>query len=262
MKTDSLLAAVAPPGAPAATLPDERRSLVRAFWAAVALSLVLAFVPQGRMLLYPFALLSTWAHEMGHGLTALLTGGSFERLVIYPNLGGTAYNRVPQTLFGPVLVAAGGLVGPAVAGGLTIVFGARPRLAKGVLAVFAVLLLASLVVWVRNPFGMAAVAGLGLFFAGLACFGSQGVKLVVAQLTGIQLCLGSLSDFDYMFTRDFVRDGQVTISDTQAIAERLFLPYWFWGGIIALASLLILAAAFWFAWLRPAVKARAARAAA
>lgn len=243
-----------------AVLPDaERRRLATAFWVAVGLSLVLFLVPGGRLALYPFALLSTWAHEMGHGLTAMLVGGQFSHLVLLPDLGGTAYNRVPDTLLAPVMVASGGLVGPAVAGGLTIVFGARPRLARGLMYLFAGLLLVSLVVWVRNPFGMAAVLGLGLGYAALGRWGSEGVKLVAAQLTGIQLCLGSLSSFDYMFTRDFARDGGVQISDTQAIAERLLLPYWFWGGLIALASLLILAAAFWVAWVRPAARARAAR---
>jgi hypothetical protein len=260
MKTD-LLATASPPSGLLGTLARpagaERRTLVRAFWAAAALSLVLAWVPYGRLVLYPFALLSTWAHEMGHGLTALLAGGAFDHLVLYPDLGGTAFNRVPQGLFAPALVAAGGLVGPAVAGGLTIVFGARPRLSRVVLYVFAGLLLASLAVWVRNPFGMAAVLGLAVGFGALARYAGDGIKLTVAQLTGIQLCLGSVSDFDYMFTRDFLRDGQVQISDTQAIAQQLFLPYWFWGGLVALASLLILGTAFWFAWVRPALRARA-----
>ena len=116
---------------------------------------------------------------------------------------------------------------------------------------FAAALLVSLLFWVRNPFGMAAVALLAVGFAGVARYGSEGVKLVAAQLTGIQLCLGSLSDFDYMFTREFVRGGQVQYSDTQAIAQQLLLPYWFWGGVIAALSLLILWTAFWMAWLRP-----------
>lgn len=245
---------------PGSALPaTEQRRLAVTFWVAVALSLALFLIPGGRQVLYPFALLSTWAHEMGHGLTAMLVGGQFSHLVLLPDLGGTAYNRIPDTLFAPVLVAAGGLVGPAVAGGLTIVFGARPRLARGLMYLFAALLLGSLALWVRNPFGMAAVLGLGLAYAALGRWGSEGVKLVVAQFTGIQLCLGSLSSFDYMFTRDFVRGGAVQISDTQAIAERLLLPYWFWGGLIALTSLLILASAFWFAWVRPAARARAAR---
>ena len=47
------------------------------------------------------------------------------------------------------------------------------------------------------------------------------------------------------------------ISDTQAIAQQLLLPYWVWGALIAAASLLILAVSFWLAWVRPSSKARA-----
>jgi hypothetical protein len=240
------------PLTPADLAGAERRRLAMAFWVAAAAAVLLPQLPFGRLVLYPFSLLATWAHEMGHGLSALLVGGRFERLMLFPDLGGVAFSSRPDNVVAPVVISAGGLLGPAIAGGLTVVLGARPRLAPRVLGIFGVLLLLSLALWVRNPFGMAAVLLLGIGFLGLARYGSAGVKLVVAQLAGIQLCLGSLGDFDYMFTREFVRGGQVQISDTQAIAEQLLLPYWFWGALIATASLAILWAAFWLAWLRPA----------
>lgn len=241
---------VAPP-AETAPVPLERRTLARAFWVAIGATLVLYLVPYGRMALYPFSLLATWAHEMGHGLAALMVGGRFASLHLFPDLGGVAYTYRPDTLAAPVVIAAGGLLGPAVAGGLTVLFSSRPRLARTVLYLLAFVLLGSLVLWVRNPFGMAAVLGLGLGFGAVARYGGDRLKLLVGQFTGIQLGLGSLSSFDYMFTRDFVRAGQVQVSDTQAIAEQLLLPYWFWGGIIALLSLLILYGAFRLAWGRP-----------
>jgi hypothetical protein len=229
-----------------------RGHLAAAFWAAVFISVALSFVPSGRYALYPFALLSTWAHEMGHGVTALLVGGSFDHLELYSNLGGVAFSRgASGPLRGP-LVSAGGLLGPAVLGGLVVVLGARQATARRVLLVLALLLVVSLTLWVRNLFG---AAGVGLLAAGLgavALWTPEGVRLVVTQLCGIQLCLGSLSSFDYMFTRQFERDGQVMLSDTQAIAEHLLLPYWVWGAIIAALSLAILALAFWVAWVRPA----------
>jgi hypothetical protein len=254
MSIDTLRA----PAVRTAPAPLERRTLARAFWAAVAATLVLYFVPYGRMVLYPFSLLSTWAHEMGHGLAALMVGGRFASLHLFADLGGVAYTYRPDTLTAPAVIAAGGLLGPAVAGGLTVLFSARPRLARTTLYVLALLLLASLVLWVRNPFGMAAVAGLGLGFGAVARYGGDRLKLLLGQFTGIQLALGSLSTFDYMFTRGFVRGGVAQVSDTQAIAEALFLPYWFWGGVVALLSLLILGGAFWLAWVRPGVSPRRA----
>lgn len=232
--------------------PTSRRGdrLVLAFVGAVVLSIGLSFVPFGRYALYPFALLATWAHEMGHGLTALLVGGSFEHLELYSNLGGVAFTRRPDGLRAAV-VSAGGLLGPAVLGGLIVVLGAREATARRVLVVLGAALGLSLAIWVRNPFGMLGVALLTAGVVALARWGGEGLRLVVTQMVGIQLCLGSLGSFDYMFTREFERDGKTMVSDTQAIAQQLLLPYWLWGALIAAASLAILGCAFWAAWVRP-----------
>ena len=39
-------------------------------------------VPYGGYLLYPFTLLSTWVHEMGHGVTALLRIGGTSAVLV------------------------------------------------------------------------------------------------------------------------------------------------------------------------------------
>ena len=71
------------------------------------------------------------------------------------------------------------------------------------------------------------------------------------QLCGIQLCMGGLGDFDYMFSKGFQRGGEWHASDTQTMAEVWLLPYWVWGGLIAAASVLIMVCAFYVAWIRP-----------
>src|SRR5690606_10762610 len=115
-----------------------------------------------------------------------------------------------------VATAAGGLLGPAVLGGLVVVLGAREATARRVLAALGAALVVSLALWVRNPFGMLSVALLAAGVIALVRWGGDGPRLVVTQLVGIQLCLGSLSSFDYMFTREFERAGKVMVSDTQA----------------------------------------------
>jgi len=225
--------------------------LIRAFWAAVALSLVLPRIPYGRLLLYPFALLGTWAHEMGHGLTALGAGGSFRRLEVHRNLDGLAYSSGVGP-FGRAVVAAGGLLAPAVAGGAVIVLGSRESTAPWILAGLAVAVLASVVLFVRNGFGVAALTLTGLALVPVAWSTPEAVRIFVAQLVGIQFCMASWGSLNYMFTRNFRRDdGSLADSDTQTIANVLLLPYWFWGGLIAAFSLLILAGAFYLAWIRP-----------
>lgn len=224
--------------------------LMAFFWIAAAVSVILPRVPYGRHVLYPFALLGTWAHEMGHGLVAILAGGSFNRLVIYQNLGGTAYSSGVGSL-GRAFVSAGGLLGPALAGGLIIVLGSRESSARWVLAGLALLLAISLVLFVRNAFGWFALALIAALLGTAAVYGPDLLKIFIAQLIGIQFCMASWGTLDYMFTKNFSRDGQVIDSDTQEIAEVLLLPYWFWGGLIALTSFGIMASSFYVAWIRP-----------
>ncbi len=224
--------------------------LMAFFWIAAAVSVILPRIPYGRHVLYPFALLGTWAHEMGHGLMAIVAGGTFNRLLIFQNLGGTAYSSGVGSL-GRAFVAAGGLLGPAIAGGIIIILGSRESTARWVLGGLAIILAVSIVLFVRNAFGWFSLGLIAALLAPLAFYGPDIVKIFVAQLIGIQFCLASWGTLDYMFTKDFVRDGQVIDSDTQEIAEVLLLPYWFWGGLIAATSLAIMGSAFYVAWVLP-----------
>ncbi|MEM9301621.1 MAG: M50 family metallopeptidase [Pseudomonadota bacterium] len=230
-------------------VPD-RDKIILAFWAAVAVNLALAFVPHGDMVLYPFALLSTWAHEMGHGVTAIFVGGEFRKMELYRNLGGVAFSTRPDNVVAPVMISAGGLLGPAIAGGFIIVLGSNAKVGRWVLEVLGVLLIVSALIWIRNPFGLGSIVTLGAVLFLIGYFASDLIELCIVQFIGIRLCLESLSDVDYMFTKQFERDGQIMLSDTQKIAEHLLLPYWVWGAIIAVLSVVILAVAFYLAWMR------------
>lgn len=229
-------------------IPRER--LLVAFGVAVAASLVLPRIPWGLTVLYPFALLSTWAHEMGHGLAGELVGGRFERLVLMRNLGGyalVARDGGAESVF----VSAAGLLGPAVAGAAMIWMSARERIARYALAALSVLILISVLVWVRGAFGFFSMLAIGVVLAAIAFKAPTIVRVVVAGFIGVQFCLASWSGRDYMFTKNFQRDGETLNSDTQNIAEEWFLPYWFWGGLVLAISLAIMAFAFWRAWIRP-----------
>ncbi|MGI9615337.1 MAG: M50 family metallopeptidase [Acidimicrobiales bacterium] len=231
--------------------PDvPRQQLLGFFAAAVVASIALPLIPYGRYLFYPFALLGTWAHEMGHGLMAMLLGGSFEKLEVYQSLGGVAYYRGLGD-FASVLVAMAGLLGPAILGAIVIMFGARPGAARRVLAVLGVAVLLSIVLFVRNAFGVVSLGLIGAALVAIGFLGPARLRVALAQLIGVQFCLTSLGTLDYMFTSTFVRDGATVNSDTQAIAEVLFLPYWFWGGLIAALSFLIMGYAIFRAWIRP-----------
>ncbi len=133
-----------------------------------------------------------------------------------------------------------------------IVLGARESTAPWILAGLAVAVLASVVLFVRNAFGWIALTLTGLVLIPAAWLVPEVVRVFIAQLVGIQFCVASWGSLNYMFTKNFHRnDGTLTDSDTQTIANVLLLPYWFWGGLIAALSLLILAGSFYLAWIYP-----------
>ena len=95
-------------------------------WSIFIIAFIVFFIWQTPSLgsfRYPFMLLGTWFHEMGHGLTAILVGGDFKYLEIYQNGGGVAYSTVTNKIFSiptaSALTAAGGLLGPAFAGAVS-----------------------------------------------------------------------------------------------------------------------------------------------
>lgn len=196
----------------------------------------------GSLLLYPFTILATWFHEMGHGIAAMLTGRGFERLLIFADGSGVAESLRPADgyRFTDALVAASGPVGPAIAGALLIISSRSPTATRNALAVLGVALIASTLIWVRSPTGWLVLPLMGIAIVVLAQRGSLRLQRFVIQLLGVQACISVWRQFDYLFSPGGNVGGQLQRSDTGAIADVLLLPYWFWGASISAAILAIL----------------------
>ncbi|MDX2099829.1 MAG: M50 family metallopeptidase [Leptolyngbyaceae cyanobacterium bins.59] len=220
--------------------PD-RTSLLWLIAAAIA-TVFLWQVPIGNYLLYPFSILATWFHEMGHGLTAMLLGGRFERLLIFPNGSGLAYHR-GFLFLGPIgraLVSAGGPMGPAFAGAAFILASQKARSSRWALILLGSLLILSAVIWVRSAFGLVFVPLAGLGVLAIALLGPNWMQQFSIQFLGVQACISLFHQVDYLFMNRAVIGGQVQLSDSAQIASQLLLPYWFWGGLMVIASLVLL----------------------
>jgi len=74
---------------------------------------------------------------MGHGLTAIFTGGSLVQIEVYQNASGLA--RI-QTIGGwrQAAIAAGGLLAPSIAGGVFIISGKSQKASSRVFLAFGV----------------------------------------------------------------------------------------------------------------------------
>jgi hypothetical protein len=221
--------------------PMEQMGLSWLIVAAIA-TVVLWQFPWGNYILYPFTILATWFHEMGHGLTAILLGGNFQKLLIYSNGSGIAQHSgsVFMGRIGRALVAAGGLMGPPIAGAAFIVASRRFKTAHYSLMFLGVMLLLSVLLWVRSSFGLAAISILGILILGIAMKSPRWLQGFAIQFLGVQACVSTFHQLDYVFTPAAVIGGRQMLSDTGQIARQLLLPYWFWGGLIAAISLILL----------------------
>jgi hypothetical protein len=217
---------------------NKEASLIWLIAAAVVI-VVLWQLPGGNYVLYPFTILATWFHEMAHGLMALLLGGHFAKLVIFSDGSGAAYYAGPL-VWEPVsqaIVAAAGPLGPPMAGAALIYASRSVSGATLSLKILGGVLLVSTVIWVRSLFGLAAIPLIGLAILGIAFKGSVGVRAFAVQFFGVQACVSTYRQIDYLFSYSA---GPLGISDTAQIQQILLLPYWFWGALMTIASALIL----------------------
>ena len=62
------------------TMREVRDKAAIIFWVALAVCLIVPFLPFGRYVLWPLSLLGVYTHELFHGLTAMATGGKLQRI--------------------------------------------------------------------------------------------------------------------------------------------------------------------------------------
>lgn len=200
-------------------------------------------MPFGNFILYPFTILATWFHEMGHGLTAIALGGHLNKLSIFSNGAGLAHisGRVALGSLGSALVSAGGLMGPPIAGGLLLIASRQRQSARRALLILGILLILSTLLWVRTLAGWLVLPLLGLCILYLSLETIEWVQIFAVQFLGVQACISSYKQLDYLFSSSATIGGRTMLSDTGNISKELLLPHWFWGALLAAFAFLVLA---------------------
>ena len=218
-------------------VPRQARSAL--LW-SVGLTLILPRIPLLSVLGVPLVWLSTVAHELGHGLTALAVGGTLEHFVIRPDGSGTAYTTNPGGDLAHALVSAGGLVGPAIVAAVWFVLARRPALARLSLALFGAALIAAAVLVADPGFtqGYLGVVG-GLSLVAATCTSAAWAQFILVFLA-VQMALSVFTRADYLFTEVASSSAGELASDVARMSARLGGPYWAWGLACGLISLLVL----------------------
>jgi hypothetical protein len=211
---------------------------------AVSLGLFLlqAVLPQMAWLAWPLLWLSTLFHELGHGVAAIAVGGELRQLAVYADGSGVAAHIGAYSSLERAVIAAAGPLGAPLAG-LLLFLSLGHRLAARVLLLALGLLLAvALLMWVRNGFGLLLVAVAAALSILVALRAGERLLYLVVAFVAVEMSLSSFGRLDTLFSPT-ARTGSGDLpSDSAQIASALVLPYWFWGAVLAAASVLIVVA--------------------
>ncbi|MEL6877985.1 MAG: M50 family metallopeptidase [Pseudomonadota bacterium] len=216
---------------------------------AVVVILFLPALPFGNYLIYPFSILTTWFHEMGHGMTAILMGQDFERLLIFADGSGVAESTLDGDA-GAVTraaIAAGGPLAPSVVGSVLILASSNQKYWRPALFTLAAIIAGSTLFYVRSGVGLAMLPLVGALIGLVAWRASDGLARFALQFLGVLAAMSMMRDFNYLFTERATIGGTSMLSDTGAIEEALFLPHWFWAAAIIIVSAVMIGASLKYA---------------
>ncbi len=242
------------------TLSAETRASLS--WRALlitALAMVVVYllwnIPQLTILLYPLRLFTTYVHEAGHGLAAILTGGQVVGFAVSANGSGLA-----TTIGGARwLILPAGYLGAALFGSLLYYLVNRfPRTANGTaLALGLGMILFTLLFARPDETGtpVALIIGLGfsvlLLLVGLKLNGL--ITLLVLNVLAVSTALEAVMDLRYLINfADLARRGNV-MNDAAAFSADIMplLPpsaiALTWAGI----AVMMLGLAVYYGTIRP-----------
>src|SRR6185295_9522755 len=167
------------------------------------LNVVLWQFPLGNYLFYPFTILSTWFHEMGHGITAILLGGNFHKLEIYPDGSGVAtHSSAGLGFLGQGLTALGGPIAPAIAGTILILSGRNSKYSKISLFVLGLMMILSSVMWIRTLFGIVSMIIIGVLIIIISLKKNPKMLQLTVLFLGLQAFISNYRSIGYFLTRE------------------------------------------------------------
>ena len=196
--------------------------MTRRLWVALGLCLGVSLTPWGPLILYPFTLFTTWVHESGHAVAAVLLGGAVASVTIQPDTSGLTRSLMPASLPAQALVASAGYLTASIVGCFLLSASRVDRRAKPILWTIGALMLVTLVLWIRNLFGAIAVLAWAvalLWLGGRRA--TKGVAGFAISILAIQVSLNAVFDIRALF---LVRGA----SDAATMQRLTGAPSWLW----------------------------------
>jgi hypothetical protein len=194
------------------------------FWLMLFTVIIILQLP---FISIPFKWLESYFHEISHGLTALLTGGSIVKIQLFPNGAGLCTTRGGSAFF----ISLMGYGGAILWGSLIYYLASSHRKTAQIFSILLIGLLASsILLWVRDLLTLFIVVVLLMLVIAQLKYSSQKHLQTLLQLTGLLVLINSLMSPLYLL------DGQAK-GDGAALANMTFIPEIIWVVIWFLAAL-------------------------
>jgi len=217
--------------------------------AALITAILLPVIPIVNLLDYPFRLLITIVHELGHGVAALITGGGFRNFTIAPDGSGLAYTAGGWRM---VIIPAGYL-GVAIFSAVLFRLGGNQKTSRWALGIIGgAMLVLSLIFGRPGAASIQAVAGsvLGMVFG--VIFGALFLRLAFkasAELITFFIHFiavkAALEAFNDIFVVIGLASNPGIRTDAQSMAELTHIPAIIWGGVWVVFAAVVIGAAVW-----------------
>lgn len=180
------------------------------------------------IILYPIKLFVVLLHELSHGLTAVLTGGSIIRIEINERIGGVCYTSGGWTF----LVVSSGYLGSMFFGGAIFLLAQRSGWSRVLALMIGAVCAVITILFVRNLFGLVFGTVFGLALIASARYIPPNLLDLFLQYIGSMSCLYALVD-----VKEDLLTLQPRLTDAAILAGMTHVPAIVWGVIWSLLSL-------------------------
>jgi hypothetical protein len=176
-------------------------------------------VPYIRWALYPFTIFSTWIHEICHGIAAEMIGADIMKLQIFADGSGLAYIAYPADTQDRIgFVASAGYQGTAVIGCLLLLVRRTKRGPRTGCLAIALLMLVSVLLWIRNAFGLAFGIFMGSALVGVAVFLPSQHMRNVYVLLAVTCSLNAITSVHNLYGNSYMVNGEASSTDAHTMA--------------------------------------------
>ena len=202
----------------------------RILWITLA-TVIVALLFWDTPVFLPLKIFVVLLHEISHGLAALLTGGSVERLVLLQDQGGLAFTRGGNRF----LILSAGYLGSALWGALFMQLAwTKSSIRSHAIQLIWIALLVVLVLYLRDLYTILYVAGTMLVLFVVGNWGNDFLKMLVLWVVGTFSSLYAVFDIFTDILADGPFAGLFTVgvgftNDAQALASITFIPAFAWG---------------------------------